>query len=288
MRNLIANIPIAPEGWKIGRFIFSKSTKRFLEPHTYAHYQLCSGQIERKSILSWGETEVMDVLFLYNFFMRGNACREEDSAFFSRSISKGILLRNEKFYECINIALVSIRETEWKLKHKQKILAFNWLLRSRVKDELQITFFNKWVVFELLNNYYDEMASVFKKTLGIKNFLIYRKYWRDIRNSIAHEGKCDYTSFKEKLMKSYPLGGLRFDVSERKFFTSKVRKKDFSEFLLDSDFVMDMLLTVYFSYVLGIVSPNKYYHPYYIQRMQQYDVNLKIEARRGIILTAHN
>lgn len=275
--SVIANILVSPEGWDIGSFSFRRLTdgKKHRQVYHRAVASLRKNVKERKSVLYEGGSEIYDIIFLYNFYLRGNACLEKDFIFFNRSISEGIRL-NGRFQDCMNKSLEVIRKRNWKIDHQEKILAFNWLLRSRVNDELQIAFFNKWVVIELLEKYYNDIDAVLSSNLGVKNFLNFRKYWRDIRNGIAHEGHCHYAYFRKGLLGKFSNGTPRFTNEERRLFRSSIGRKDFGRFQADSEFIMDIILTIYFSHLLGMNNFRDYFHHFYIENLQYYDSNLSL------------
>lgn len=275
---VIANILIAENGWDVGKYVFKRlpEGKKHRQEYHRASFQFTGKTNERKSVLYEGGREIYDIIFFYNFYFRGNACMESDFSFFNRNISEGIRLIDGKFHECINKSLETIRRQSWKRNHMGKILPFNWFLRSRVRDELQIAFFNKWLVFELLANHSGEIDTVLRTTLGVKNFLRFRKYWREIRNCIAHQGRSDYTCFRRGLTGMFPGGAHRFSRDEKKLFRRNILKRDFLKFQADSEFIMDIVLTIYFSYLFGINNPRDSFHRFYIQNLQYYDSNLRL------------
>ncbi len=282
--SIVANILISSKGWEIGNFCFRrlKDKKKNRQEYYRASASLSKGNKVRKSILYKSNNKIHDILLLYNFFMRGNACLEESFNFYNRNISEGIVINDDKFYDAMKIALSVMRKRQWKAAHKDKILAFNWFLRSRVTDEMQIAFFNRWIPFELMGKYSNDIDSVLRTTVGAINYKMYRKFWRDMRHCIVHEGACEYASFRNALSRSYQGGGSRFTNTEKRFFNNNVRKKYFKEFQADSIFIMDIVLTLYFSYLFGITSLRNFFHGFYFDKLLEYDANLKLKQKEGL------
>jgi len=282
--SVIANIRIHQDGWDVGNYRFKRIRDGKKGNITYyrASASLRRRVPVRRSVLYEGGTELDDILILHNLFMRGNACLEDKFDLYLRKVNPGPDISGQGFNECMNTALTTIRRRGWKSTNRDKILAFNWMLRARVKDELQIAFFNNWVVFELLVKHNNDIDA-FLQTFGIRNFILFRRFWREIRNGTVHSGLCEYSYFRAKgLLGIYSSGVRRYSEGERRYFRRNIKKRNFLQFQADSEAIMDIVSTFYFASLLGITNLRRWYHNCYFQRLQYYDSNLKFPPPEDI------
>ena len=272
-KNNVWNLPVAGTGAQIGNYHFKQAlgyNKQNITKTT-THILTALATLKKKvnkpkkSVLIEGGSELRDILFLYNFFKRGNACLDEDSKMFPYcKITNGCKLKPMPGYQLqkmLQKTLNFIQEPKWKKEHKNKVLAFNWLLVARKPDYLQLKFFKTWMSIDSINKKVSN--ELCKKLLDVSSerFNTIRGFWREIRNSYTHEGICNYDNFVVSNRK-YGLNGffckkknqkeLRFNNDEKKLFNQNVDKQNFDDFKCASVDIMETVLTLYFFKVFGI------------------------------------
>ena len=263
----IWNLPIAKTGAEIGSYQFSRAkeydNKKIANTKTHsltADATLKKGNTSKESVLIEDGLELKDILLLYNFFKRGTACLDDESNLFPYyKISSGCELKempSDQLEEMLQKTLSFIQEPRWKKKHKDKVLAFNWLLAARRVDYLQLMFFQTWMAIDSIKRKVRDALCGSLLNVSSERFNTMRGFWREIRNSYVHEGICNYAHFV-----AYGLNGFfykknrkepRFNNNEKKLFNQNVDKQNFDDFKCASVDIMETILTLYFFKILGM------------------------------------
>jgi hypothetical protein len=242
---------------------------------------------ERDSILFKSENNkaIYDILFLYDFFIGGAACLEEDIDRFNHRTRAGVTF--EKYLEKNNInvsylisdSLVEINKDGWKNGEKDKeILAFNFLLDAREPKSLNLQFIEEWTCLALLcsailgNNieskhgnkifdgYVNEIEEI-EKT----NFKLCLQV---IRNKYIHDGSCSLSSFKKEIeaFRDPPICKSFKDSLNNILKT----ETDFDIFKTNSWGVMDYFLSRIFANILNIDKKARMIDEYFFESVKEY------------------
>ncbi|MCA9395088.1 MAG: hypothetical protein KC900_12865 [Candidatus Omnitrophica bacterium] len=216
---------------------------------------LKSGVTEPPSVL-WGgnATLLQDILSLYSFFARQLVCLEkeygEDNYFYRPPGKKGIKFTDP--WKKTSHALKTI--LQWKPKDKQKfqnkIIAFHYLRAYRNERLLYVkSAIMRTCLVDCLKN--ELGKDIWEKFLGISkeeyNFIL--KCWIRLRNCNVHKISFQYQDFiADKAEDKYQI----LTANEIGVFKKCIKdEKDFNQFIKDSLWAFDVLLTYYYANIFG-------------------------------------
>lgn len=267
----ICNLPVAKTGAEIGDYQFTRvpgyNNKDITNAKTHiltAVAALKKGVNTAKEsvLLIEGGSELSDILLLYNFFERMNACLNDHGGMVPYcKVARGCRLKQRspnKLQDILQKTLSFIQKPEWEKEHKDETMAFNWLLAARMPDYLQLKFFKTWIAVDSLDSKKEKIRKVLcGKILNVsqERFNTVRKFWKEIRNKYIHEGFCKYDHFVGG--GKYGLNGFydkkpRFDNDEKELFNLKVNERNFDHFKCASVNIMENVLTLYFLKIFGM------------------------------------
>ena len=262
----ICNLPVAKTGAEIGDYQFTRvpgyNNKDITNAKTHiltAVAALKKGVNTAKEsvLLIEGGSELSDILLLYNFFERMNACLNDHGGMVPYcKVARGCRLKQRspnKLQDILQKTLSFIQKPEWEKEHKDETMAFNWLLAARMPDYLQLKFFKTWVAVDSLDSGRKKIRKVLcGKVLKVsqERFNTVRKFWREIRNKYVHEGICSYNHFVNSGLNGFYYNKKgkkpRFDDDEKRLFNQKVTEQNFDDFKCASADIMENVLTLYF------------------------------------------
>ncbi len=285
------NLPVAETGAQIGDYQFKRVPEynklNIANVATHILTALAKKGVNKpkESVLIEGGSELSDILLLYNFFKRGNACLDDHSSIFPYyKVTNGLELKQmpcDQLQGILQKTLDFIQKPEWKEKHKDKVLAFNWLLVARMPDYLQLRFFKTWSAIDLIKGKVCDTLCGKLLNVSPERFNIIRKFWREIRNSYVHEGACNYEHFLCSGINGFYDSNRtksRFEVYEKTLFNQQVNKKNFDDFKCASIDIIENVLTLFFLEILGTdntqILKQMDQIGWYIKRMNYYFNNL--------------
>lgn len=211
---------------------------------------------ERPAILWAGSAmRIQDILSLYGFFARKLVCLKEDygeDEYFWRTPGKGIKFDNPWDKTKKALDYISI----WKGKDKsrqEKILAFHFLMAFRYERfEHTKSIFMQTCLKECLKN--NLGAKILEKFPGIqkKEFDLINKHWRRIRDCNVHKISFSLDEFlTDKKDDKYQ----KLSKPEISLFKKNIQnEKEFRQFIKDSFWAFDVLLTYYFASLFRVFS----------------------------------